>query len=409
MNTINLNAIKQLFASIMKECNVTEASHKGRTLTTVSGKICLPHKNGPTWISLSCSVEGSPDEDGLFTIADCSGEVLLETWDLADDLVLMKGRAYLVPINHEIRVHLKGLVQYADSGGLAVSGKLDSPIIQDPLDLENISLFALITDATLALNADSVLKGGTAWLAISAKSRDNALLVPRPEDTEAEYFFQYGKSLSLGSMSLTGIEPQPITLSVKIEAGPLGKSRLLLTLFPARLRTPLLGAEMILFVHEAHYDEPFTIDTTGRWNAFVSSNFSQQLKSPADPMGPDLMRATASLHGTLSCTGLKADALALDSELTNGIAFPESQWPQPLPYQKIRLSVDSRGSASLSLALQPFQTDAFSVISQTGADAPINASLCPQGLRLDNVEVRGTGGERIHHGSMIVDGLCGWQ
>ena len=407
---MNFDAINQQFAPIMKECKVTVVSHKGEALTfSVSGKICLPHKNGPTWISLSCSVEGSQDEDGSFTIANCSGEVLLETWDLADTLVLMKGRAYLVPVNNEIRVHLKGLVQYTDTGGLAVSGKLDSPIIQDPSDPENVSLFALLLDATLALNADSHLSGGTAWLAISAKSRDDALLVPRPEDTEAEYFFQYGKSLSLGSMSLTGIEPQPITLSVKIEAGPHGKSRLLLTLFPARLRTPLLGAEMILFVHEAHYDEPFTIDTTGRWNAFVSSNFSQQLKSPADPMGPDLMRATASLHGTLSCKGLKADALALDSELTNGIAFPESQWPQPLPYQKIILSVDSRGSASMNLVLQPFQTDAFSILSQAGADAPINASLCPQGLRLENVEVRGTGGETIRHGSMIVDGMCVWQ
>ena len=405
---MNLDAIKQLFASIMKECRVIVVSQKNETLTcTVSGKLCIPHKNGPAWISLSYSVEGSSVEDGSFVITNCSGEALLEKWNFADDLVLMKGRVYLVSVNNKIWVYLKGLVRYAETGGLSASGMLDSPVIQDPSDLDNVSLFALLTDVTLALNADSVLKGGTAWLALRAKSHDEALLTARPEDTDAERFFQYGKSLSLGSMSLCGIEDQPITLSVKIETGPHGASRLLLTLFPARLRASIFGEETMLFVHGDNYYDPFTIDTKGAWKASVSSNVFLQLKNPSDPTGPDLARGTASLRGTLSCTGLKADALALDSELNHGVAFPQSKWPQPLPYQKIILSVDSRGSASMNLVLQPFQTDAFSILSQAGADAPINASLCPQGLRLENVEVRGAGGEPIRQGSVIVDGLLG--
>jgi hypothetical protein len=203
-------------------------------------------------------------------------------------------------------------------------------------------------------------------------------------------------------MRLHGIGDQPLTFSVSAKAHDAG-TQFAIEQFPAILRTKHLGDATTLFVHGQSYDQPFIIDTAGPWAAWVSSNIHLDLRVPGDHYDRSIVDGTAALSGTLECDGLRAQKLDLQSQLTRGVAFPSGAFPQQLPEQEIRLTIDTGDAASLRLRMNTVITDSLTIASPSGPQHGLDAALCSGGLRLADVLIT----TRTHPGDVReVRGSC---
>jgi hypothetical protein len=239
----------------------------------------------------------------------------------------------------------------------------------------------------LRLGQSEIIENGTVWLTLCTGLPVTESSIPSDSELDAERFFQINHSISLGAAGIAGIEGGPLTFSVLLLTDPLLGTVEQITFFPANLNVPLLGHDTRLFVHGSNYEDPFSISTREEWSASVSSNVFLHLVHTSQHETIDLVRGTAALSGTLQGRGFSADTLTLDAELTDATVFPQCRWSAALPSQRICLVVDSSGNARLNLKLPPLTVDGTLIKPAIAGEQLIDASLCPEGLKLDHADL----------------------
>jgi len=136
-----------------------------------------------------------------------------------------------------------------------------------------------------------------------------------------------------------------------------------------------------VFLTGENSDNIIQMDVKNEWSNILSSSPHLSLVSPLDPGGKPLATGAFLLIGRLECRGVSRARLTLSSHLNYARAFPQSKWPQELPYQKITFSISETGEQSLTLKFNPLSIDGFLIVNDKGKDELLEAALCDKGFR----------------------------
>jgi hypothetical protein len=348
-----------------------------------SGKIRVPHKNGSEVVEIKGFIVLNLNEAEKPELVDCLAMASLETWDLADGIVLSDGYVRLTNKEGKITARLSGTIRFFDCTDVETGGVLDTEIVYDPDDRDQIYLGTLLKDAYLNIGKDIQLFGATIKFELCTKPYEKSNPSPSLVDEMDELLFQCYKPIPLASMCITGVGDNPITMSISLSAMASEAAQATLSVFPARLRTAFLGENSYLFISNQSSDEPFTINIKNEWEAHISSTPHLTLVNSEDPSGPSLVTGGSFLTGRLNCIGFTKARLLLASELINAKAFPLSNWPQELPAQKISFSISETGEPRLNLEFNQLSIDGFLISDAQDTRKPLKAALCKKGLSFE--------------------------
>lgn len=368
----------------------------------VSGSLTIPEAGGFRLLPIAGELWGHHDDTGAPVFDTGAIAIPLGRLPLAETIDLVDASVTVVPGQGDLCVILKGSLSGVFSDSLAVSGTFESPILYDRNDPSCVAVVTLVSTTSLRSGDRINLSGGTVRFTWLSKPDARELISRFLTDEDRELLFQT-PCLSLGIADLCGIGDQPVTLGLScsvLEAG----ARLSTEIFPSIIRLPVFGPDTTLFMHGDRYDEPATVNLTGRWENRVSSNVFLHLMTGEGAKVVSLLRGTAPLCGTISGKGFRFEKLALEAHFSNGILFPESRWPQRIPDQEIALSVDEHGLASMRLRLPSLTLGSSAIYPEKGEGALIDARVTHRGVRLANVILETPKGDRRREDALLVDG-----
>jgi hypothetical protein len=345
-----------------------------------SAQLEVPHIRGHKSVPIQGLISLQDNKNHKADLVDCSANASLETWELANGIVLSDGYVRLRSMDGKISARISGTIRYIDCADVETGGVLDTEILYDPEDMDRIYLGTLLKDAYLNIGKDIHLSGATIKFELCTKPYEKGNPLPYFIDEMDELLFQYYKPIPLTSMCIKGIGDNPITMSISMSAMPPHIAQTTLSVFPARLRVPFLGKNSYLFISNQASDESFSINIKDEWGAFISSTPHLTLVNSEDPSGPSLVEGGSFFIGRLECIGFSQARLLLASELINATAFPQSKWPQELPVQKITFAVSESGEPQLNLKFNQLAIDGFLISDAQDAKKPLEASLCQNGL-----------------------------
>ncbi|MBN1578762.1 MAG: hypothetical protein JW913_19520 [Chitinispirillaceae bacterium] len=348
---------------------------------TLQGNVAVPQAGGVRWISVCGSLTAEAQPDGSYSIIECAAEATISCLEFADGITLTNGRLLLAGCREKTEIHLHGNVRYTSLTDIESGGVLDAQIMYHCDHPACCAFSTLINNAYLTLGPTICLKKGTVRFELFSMP-DIKDAFSRQFNEDNELLFQFEEPVRLQPLSIEGIPGKPITMAVELQPSATTPSSLLLHIFPARLKSEYIGDETVLFLHGKHYDEPFTINTSGAWNAFLSSNVFMHLVAPDDPSGKALLKSAVMLHGTLSGNNLDSATILLHSTAeAQGTAFPESSWPQEVPCQMIELSVLPDGKVDFALKLNaPVIIDNRTRLFPANGSKTIRGKLCREGF-----------------------------
>jgi hypothetical protein len=360
-----------LFGSYFEEKNTP-----GVLTQAISINIMLPKKNGPQPILICGTITLQSFEDGAQTVINCSGENKIGCWEIAQGIILSEGIIRLSCHDNNIDIRLLGRIKYVNCPDCEIGGNLDTTILYDPDDPYRIYLGTLIHDAYLIVGTSVSLSGGTIKFELCTKPHDSSKPLPYCIDEMDELLFQCTEPLPVGKMHISGIENNPLTLSLSINALSADATQAFISLYPARILMLVFGENTTLFLSGNSQSNTIDINTNGPWSTFVSSSPHMHLVNKQEPLGPPLFDGVSFFTGSLECTGLTKAYLSLVSDLNTVTAFPQSKWPQELPPQRIAFSVSETGEVILVIKFNPIEIENFVIYSPHGNEETIEAALC---------------------------------
>jgi hypothetical protein len=311
---------------------------------------------------------------------DWTGQEYLGMIELAEGIVLYNCRMRIEENAGETTKRLSGEIRLLDCKNVEAGGFLDTEIISVPENPERIYLGTLVKNAYLNIGKNFRLQGGTIRFEYCSKPHESGKPLPYGIDEMDELLFQSTDPLPLGALYITGVGGTSITMSMTINALSSGNVRAFISLYPASIRVPVFGENTHVFLSGEARDNTVEIDVINEWSAFISTSPHLHLVNPSEPAGPSLVEGSCLLTGRLECRGFSSARLSLSSYLNYAKAFPQSPWPQELPYQKISFSVSEAGVPEMALDFNPIAIDGFLMYCSEEKNKTLRASLCENGL-----------------------------
>jgi hypothetical protein len=331
------------------------------------------------------------------------------TWELAEGIVLSCGRVRIVNNAGRITKRISGDLRLLDCEGVETGGFIDTEIIPDPCDPDRMYLGTLVKNAYLNIGKNIRLQGGTIRFELCSTPHMPGKPLPYHIDEMDELLFQTTDPVPLGAMHIVGVGNDPVTLSMSINALTPGNVRAFISLYPASLFIPVFGKNTVVFLTGENKDNVIEMDIKNEWSNILSSSPHLNLVSPLDHEGKSLVEGAFLLIGRLECRGMSCARLSLSSYLNYATAFPQSKWPQKLPYQKITFSISETGEPSLMLKFNPLSIDSFLISSNNGKDELLEAALCDKGLLFNKgylFSQESSGQPRRRLPPFIIDNAC---
>jgi hypothetical protein len=343
------------------------------------GNIALPAAKGCRWILISGTIEARKTEGTFFQIEKCDAVSRLSDFAFDEGVILIAGVVELTTCRYHAHVRITGDLRIRTGDSVEAEALIDAPVRYMPDTTEGCGISTLLSDATVRINDSIALRQGTIRFEVFSTPQA-AESIGRHFDVDDELLYQFEDPVTIGNFKVVPIPEKPVTMSVALVQTRQTGLHLHLTVYPAQIRCNFIGGKTILFIHGNHYNEPFTIDTSGTWQASISSNIFLQLIAPEDPSGKPLLESVSPVLGSLSAHGLTASALSLHSKMSKGMLLPESDRPDELPAQELEIVVLSDGNIKCS-----FQTGGFVPKDPGDANAghaapPATAVICRKGL-----------------------------
>ena len=306
------------------------------------GTVRIPLYGRTIPVELNGVIRVEPQPDDSFAVVEIAADALLPLTEPAHDIILRNGRVLLAGCRFHTEIRLQGTVRFT-SEGIEAEGKLDTPIQYLPDGDGACAISTLLSHASIGISPAIGLEDGTIRFEYcSLPERSNH--IRRQFDENDELLFQMSEPIGLGNAAIEGESDKPITLWAQLVPSATKTSHLLLHLFPSRLKTAFIGDRTILFLHGDRYDEPFTVNTSGPWNATISSNVYLHLVAPDDLSGKPLLTSIVFVEGELEGVGLQSPTIRLFTGGTmQGTLFPETPVACTIPDQPFQLYHSSNG------------------------------------------------------------------
>lgn len=396
---------------VLESAPVIEKSQTVRF--TLNGKIALPVANECRWIIFSGTIEACRTDKLFFQIEKCHAVSPLSDFAFDQGVILTSGVAALTTCRYHAHVRLTGNLRIRTDDSVEAEAIIDAPIQYIPDTTEACWISTLLSDATVRINENIVLRQGTIRFEISSTPQA-VEAIQRQFDEDDELLYQFEDTVIIGNFKIVPIPEKPITMAVALLQNRQNGFHLHLTVYPARIRCNFIGDKTILFIHGDHYNEPFTIDTSGRWQASVSSNIFLQLIAPEDPSDKPLLEAGTPVLGHFSATGLEQPYLAVHAAMSGGTLLPESNYPYRFCNREISIDINEDDSARCRFTIEelPLENDTC-VRSAENDSSSLHIGISRNGLRIKNAVMYSDTSETteqkcslIIHGDGYVSSFC---
>ena len=386
---------------------IVPSTGTGRVPFQLAGKVPLPLAGDLLWVPITGTMLTERHDGGSCSVTKATGEAMLPEVPLAPDTILVNGRLALSSCRYRLHLRVTGEVRFtAPEETAGACGRLDAEILHHAENgIESFALSTLLSDAAVSLRQGISMEHGTIRFELCCPP-EAAVGFSRRFDEDDELLYRLDTPIGFGALRIAGQPGNSVTIAAELRPAPAG-TKLLLSIFPARITAPWFGSDMTLFVHGSHYDDPFTIDVCGPWSARCSNNVHFHLTAPEDRSGKPLCNGIAMLEGDVAGNGLTSASLELHSAAPVSIPlFPESDFRTDLPLQQIGFSMNESGSVHCSLQLpSPVDLSDCSLVRKDDGGATIPAAVCPEGLRIESADLSAdTRGKLIQKGPLIIDG-----
>lgn len=303
-------------------------------------------------------------------------------------------------------VILKGVVQYDNKDKLKFGGKIALNLRKILVKDKKWELHAVITDTFVKIQDNSLLVDGSIIL-----NNDLQLDFLKNNRCGTPKFFRCFKKINFGSMDIGLIdENNPLSFYIRMIIRSDFLLDIHLIFLPARLFTPGLSNDTILFIHGMSCDKPFVVQIENNWLACLSNSIQFNILGKNNLVQVPVISATVLFNGIVRGRGFTIQNLELDSETNLITAFPQSKFKQSMPNQLLILKIDSESNIEFSCKFNSLVFGKYELFSENGRSKKIFACLNQNKLHFKDkkytISINGLNHSILHVDKLTIDSFC---